>query len=220
MTGVQTCALPICILPRFEPSYVKQEDLTEDDFKDKEKIKRVTLRTQDSIERRENFREVASTMTEDEAKLEASRCLECGCRDFFECQLLKYIHEYEIDTEEKSGEKHKRLEEDEHPFIDRNPDKCILCGLCVRACDEIMGITALGLVDRGFDTIVKPEFGMPLKQSDCISCGQCADVCPVGACMDREAVKKQVPLILDSGKTTCSYCSVGCAMTLDRKSVV
>lgn len=205
------------IVPCVADNYVKQEDLTEQDFADKEKMPRVALRTVDKHERRHNFNQVAEIMTEEEALSEASRCLECGCRDYFECQLLDYIHEYKIDTDENLGEKHKRIEKEEHPFIERNSDKCILCGLCVRACDEIMGVTALGLVDRGFESIVKPEFGLPLKMSDCISCGQCADVCPTGACMEKEAVRKQVPVAADTTNSICSYCGVGCNIVLETK---
>jgi formate dehydrogenase major subunit len=70
--------------------------------------------------------------------------------------------------------------EDNHPFIVRDPNKCILCGLCVRVCDEVMGVGALGLVHRGFDTVVKPTLEKPLVESGCVSCGQCVNVCPTG----------------------------------------
>lgn len=205
------------ITPHYESCYVKQEDLTSEDFADREKVSRALHKATDKDVRKTSFCQVSDTMTEEEAKHEASRCLECGCRDYFECQLLRYIHEYDINTEEKGGEKHKRIEKDDHPFIERNADKCILCGLCIRACDEIMGVTALGLVDRGFDSIVKPEFGMPLKESECIACGQCAAVCPTGACMEKEAVKKQVPLEFEDTNSICGFCGVGCSLTLQTK---
>ncbi len=197
-----------------ELAYCKQEDLTAADFADREKNKRVELNVQDKAVRKHDFSQVTCTMTEEEAQKEAARCLECGCRDYFECQLLKYIHEYEIDTKNQTYEKHKRTIKDDHPFLEWNSDKCILCGLCVRVCDETMGITALGLVGRGFDTIVKPEFGLPLNESDCISCGQCASVCPTGACMEKEAIVKQVPVALDETSSICGYCSVGCNLIL------
>ncbi|MDX9872408.1 MAG: NAD(P)-binding protein [Clostridia bacterium] len=205
------------IIPHVVPPYCKQEDLTEADFADRTKAKRVKLSHQDPQTRKRDFSQVTYTMTEETAKKEASRCLECGCRDYFECQLLQYIHEYDIDTANRIGEKHKRQECDDHPFLERNSDKCILCGLCVRACDEVMGITALGLVDRGFDSIVKPEFGLPLNETDCIACGQCADVCPTGACMEKAAITKQVPVDLEETDSTCAFCGVGCSLILQTK---
>ena len=105
--------------------------------------------------------------------------------------------------------------EDDHPFIVRDPNKCILCGLCVRVCDEVMGVGALGLVDRGFDTVVKPNMEKSLCESGCESCGQCVSVCPTGALQERLTIQKEVPLETEITETTCSYCSVGCTLDLE-----
>ncbi|MGI6493117.1 MAG: FAD-dependent oxidoreductase [Peptococcaceae bacterium] len=203
--------------PYVEEIVARQEDITEEDFADREKIARAVLEVMPAAERKDNFRAVTFTMTEEVAEKDAARCLECGCRDYFECQLLKYLNEYEIDTTEKPGEKHKRRTEEDHPFIERNVDKCILCGQCIRICDEIMGITALGLVNRGFESIVQPEFELPLKESACISCGQCVSVCPTGALLEKEAVGKQVPVDLDGTDSVCGFCGVGCNLVLESK---
>jgi formate dehydrogenase major subunit len=78
-----------------------------------------------------------------------------------------------------------------------------------------MGIGALGLVNRGFDTIVKPTLEQPLVNSGCISCGQCVSVCPTGALQERLSIPKSVPLDTVETSTTCPYCSVGCSLSLE-----
>jgi len=198
------------MVPAAEKFYVKQENLTEEDFLDKEKKPRVEFEVMQPEARKRNFLEVAKRYTEKEAQTEAKRCLECGCGDVFDCKLLLYANQYNVESGRFDGGKTETDLEDMHPFIDRNPDKCILCGLCVRTCSEITGIEALGLVERGFDTIVKPEFGMQLKETDCISCGQCVSVCPVGALQERLSIEKSVPVEQKTTPLVCSYCSLGC----------
>jgi formate dehydrogenase major subunit len=199
------------------PFLAKREDLTEEDFADREKIYRPQMAHLSPDERKHNFSEIVLGYTEEQAKNDAARCLECGCGDVFECKLLKYAQQYHVEPARLAGEVHKRYEKSDHPFIDRNPDKCILCGLCVRVCDEVMGVTALGLVDRGFDTIVQPEFNLPLQETGCISCGQCVAVCPTGALQEKLIIDKPVPVQTEKTNTICSYCSVGCHLQLETK---
>lgn len=201
-----------------EPMYVKQNDLTEKDFTSREKLSRVKNDVTSPEVRRHNFVEIGRTLTEEEARKESSRCLECGCGDYFECQLYKYINDYGVNPDDFKGTRPKHEIINEHPFITRNQDKCVLCGLCIRACDEVMGVTALGLVNRGFDSVVMPEFGMKLESSSCISCGQCTDVCPTGACMEKLNTEKNVPVNYESVDGICSFCSVGCNLKYDTKS--
>jgi NADH-quinone oxidoreductase subunit G len=68
-----------------------------------------------------------------------------------------------------------------NPSLVRDPNKCILCGDCVRACEEMQGIGAIDFANRGAGTTVTPAFGKELKQVDCVYCGLCASVCPTGA---------------------------------------
>ena len=83
------------------------------------------------------------------------------------------------------------------------------------ACDEVMGVGALGLVKRGFDTVVMPALEQPLSETGCISCGQCVSVCPTGALQENLTLEKSVPLDTEATDTTCAYCSVGCSMHLE-----
>lgn len=198
-----------------KPYVVERFDITEKSFEDRERMCRESMRQLKADERRDNFTEVVKGYSEEEALREASRCLECGCKDFFECKLVDYANQYDVHPERLEGDKNVIEFEDDHPFIVRDPNKCILCGLCVRVCDEVMGVGALGLVDRGFDTVVKPSLERKLADTGCMSCGQCVSVCPTGALQERQNVAKEVPLKTTKTDTTCSYCSMGCSLEVE-----
>ena len=84
-------------------------------------------------QRKDNFHEIINGFTEEEAVFESSRCLECGCHDYYECKLVKQANDYDVKPERFEGENHNRTIDNTHPFIDRNPDKCILCGLVLES---------------------------------------------------------------------------------------
>ncbi len=205
------------IIPFKEKYYVERDDLTEEDFADREKISRGTMSHLSPEDRKTNFEEIMKGFTPEEAVRDASRCLECGCHDFFECKLFTYANDYDVDPSKFQGQVHHREQTDEHPFILKNADKCILCGQCVRICDELMGITALGLVNRGFETIVKPTLEQPLVSSGCISCGQCVSACPTGSLQEKLLIKKSVPVQAEVTQGICSYCSLGCQIDVETK---
>ncbi|GHU48987.1 hypothetical protein FACS1894127_0950 [Clostridia bacterium] len=198
-----------------KPYFVERDDVDEKTFEDREQMFKSKMGHLAPEERSDNFTEVVFGFEEEEAVREGSRCLECGCGDFFECKLIDYANQYDVKPDRIAGEKHGVEYEDDHPFIVRDPNKCILCGLCVRVCDEVMGVGALGLVNRGFDTVIKPTLEKPLAESGCISCGQCVSVCPTGALQERLSIVKPVPLDTVATDTTCPYCSVGCSLHLE-----
>jgi formate dehydrogenase major subunit len=211
---------------RYAPHYiVERDDVTEKTFEDRERQCRPKMDLLSPEDRKSNFTEVVSGYDEEQAVADASRCLECGCGDYFECKLYDFANRYDVKPARLGGdisladEEGKPIDpsvyDDGHPFILRDSNKCILCGLCVRVCDEVMGIGALGLVDRGFDTIVKPTLEAPLAESGCVSCGQCVSVCPTGALQERLSLYKPVPLDTVSTDTTCPYCSVGCSLSIE-----
>lgn len=200
----------------YRPEYtVKREDITEKTFEDRERQCRPKMEQLSPDERRDNFIEVVKGYTEEQAREEASRCLECGCHDYYECKLVNLANQYQVKPDRIAGEIHRTEFEDPHPFIERDPNKCILCGLCVRACEEVMGVGALGFVQRGFDTVVLPALGMPLAETGCISCGQCVSICPTGALQEHLPMKKQIPLQTEETDTICGFCSMGCAQKTD-----
>ncbi len=200
-----------------KPYFVERKDLTAESYKDKPRVPRVHVEHLSAEERKDNFHEINFGLSEEAAVKEAKRCLECGCHDVFECKLIAMANQYDVNPQRIAGEAHKREFEDNHPYVLRNPDKCILCGLCVRMCDEVMGIAALGLTERGFDSIVKPSLNRPLMETGCICCGQCVSVCPTGALQERLNIEKSVPLELDNTHTVCSLCSIGCNVNLKTK---
>lgn len=200
-----------------KPYLVERDDLTPEDYEERERRFRPHMNHLSPDQRNSNFEEIMKGYTEEQAKADAERCLECGCHDYFECKLVKLANEYDVEPERLSGAINKVDFEDDHPFIMRDPNKCILCGLCVRMCDEVMGITALGLVERGFDTVVKPSMENPLLESGCVSCGQCISVCPTGALGEKLNINKPVPVDPEVVDTTCSFCSVGCSTKLTYK---
>ncbi len=181
------------------------------------KEKRAVMPQISSDIRKNNFSEVSLGFTEEQAKKEAMRCLECGCHDFFECKLIEYANQYDVKPERVSGEKHNRNNEDVNSLISRNTDKCILCGLCVRVCEETMGKTNLGLIGRGFDTIVSPEFSLPLEESSCAFCGQCVAVCPTGALREKQPTVKRLVCEEKSTQSVCNFCNALC--NIDVRSV-
>lgn len=201
----------------FEKYMAKREDLISEDFTHVKKAPRAEMPQLSPEERRSNFREVNLGISEENAVSDAMKCLECGCRDFYECKLIKYAGEYDVKPDQVAGSKHQERVFEEHPLLQRNSDKCILCGLCVRVCDEVMGVTALGLVGRGFETLVKPEFGLPLEDTSCIACGMCVALCPTGALVEQMPIAKNLPMEMESRKAVCTYCGIGCGQVIDVK---
>lgn len=207
-------------IPFKEPYYVKRNDITAESFPDVPRESRAHMAHEDPIVRKANFEEVVYGFNQDEALGESNRCLECGCHDYFECDLIHRAQQYDVKPERFEGEMHKRIDTDNHPFIKRDPNKCILCGQCVRICDEVMDNTALGLVARGFDTIVKPALEKDLSKTECISCGQCVSVCPTGALQERVPIRKPVPVRTTMTTSACSCCSVGCTRDLESRGTL
>ena len=174
--------------------YISERDETTIDYSDRKKASRITPKVLPADVRNKSFDEVSLGFTEEEAQQEASRCLECGCREYYKCKLLNVAQRYEIHPERFKGEMPQKYTRDENAFIERNTAKCILCGLCVRSCREVMDIHAVGLMGRGFKTDISPAFSLPLNETNCSNCGLCVNLCPTGALTEKSALKKQVPL--------------------------
>ncbi len=126
------------------------------------------------------------------------------------CLLQKYAYEYGVT--ETSYEKNisRSLYQDDNPFFVRDHQYCILCGRCVRACEEIVGANAIALAGRGFESHVATPFDGPMIDSSCVFCGSCVQVCPTAALLPVSRRGKGREWELDRIKTICGYCGVGC----------
>lgn len=166
---------------------------------------------------RHNFDEVELGYQHEAALTETSRCLECGCSELFSCKLKEYATQYQVTQKRFAGSFGNHEIKFDHPLIEIDNNKCILCSRCIRICREMNGANALGLINRGFDTFVAPAMNKSLLQTRCNSCGLCIDTCPTGAITENVPFKP-APLPLETFETICNLCSVGCQVTLHRKA--
>lgn len=100
--------------------------------------------------------------------------------------------------------------DESNPFFTYDMNKCILCGKCVRVCDEVQGLGAISFINRGYSTKVGTFMDRPIVDSICESCGQCEAKCPVGAITVKNYQEPTRRV-----KTVCSYCGVGCGVLLE-----
>jgi formate dehydrogenase major subunit len=178
---------------------------------------REEMPTMDPAERL-NFKEVELGYASEKVALhETQRCLECGCVEYFTCDLKRYCTEYEAEQNKYSGGFNEYTIDFRHPYIEIDNNKCILCSRCIRICREVVGASALGLVNRGFDTFVAPSIGNALQDTTCESCGLCISTCPTGAITENVPFKPG-PVRLQPVETICNYCSVGCNIMLHHKN--
>jgi len=130
-----------------------------------------------------SFDEVETGFVEDIAKVEADRCLACGCRAVNDCRIRAYANRYGVDPSRFDGALRSWFVDDSHPHIRLEAHKCILCASCVRACDELLEIPALGLEGRGFTATVKPPLLRKLVDTLPADADwrKLVDMCPTGA---------------------------------------
>lgn len=145
--------------------------------------------------------------------IHANHTQDCtSCNKNNQCQLQEVTSFVGIDIERFNSLRKTRpfLEPDSsNPFFTLDHNKCIMCGICVRTCDEVQGVSALNYADRGFGTVISTFMNKPILESVCESCGECVVRCPVGA-----LIPKQFQIPGREVKTVCSYCGVGCNIIL------
>ena len=140
-------------------------------------------------------------------------CMACG--SYGQCELQELVYKFGIEKPLFEKSRFDQEIDRSSPVITIDRNKCILCGRCVRACNEVQVNNVLDFSDRGYDRKVIAGFDSPLAQSLCYSCGECVSVCPVGALTESMPRFRALPWELETKRTVCSYCGVGC--TLDVK---
>jgi NADH-quinone oxidoreductase chain G len=138
--------------------------------------------------------------------------IECPvCDKGGECDLQDLTYEYAVSTNRFEGEKFDLPKDEVNPLIERNMNRCVLCGKCARVCDEIVGYGSYSFINRGFETKIATAFDRGLN---CEFCGQCVSMCPVGAILPRPFKFKARPWQLKEVDSVCGYCGNGCTVTL------
>ena len=114
------------------------------------------------------------------------------------CELQKLTQEYGVRTHRYQGERRRARIDIASPAVERDPEKCILCGRCVRVCHETQQVGAIDFVHRGFRSAVAPALERSLNTVTCVDCGQCVVHCPVGALTEKSSQKPVWEAINDS----------------------
>jgi predicted molibdopterin-dependent oxidoreductase YjgC len=144
--------------------------------------------------------------------------LDCfHCEAAGDCRLQDYAYQYGIQEGSYVGARRQVAVDDRNPFFRLDYEKCILCGICVRTCDEVMGYGAIDFTNRGFETLVGAPYGVSLEETSCVFCGNCVQGCPVGALVPKSQVGQARAWELKKVRTICPYCGVGCALDLHVK---
>lgn len=139
------------------------------------------------------------------------------CEAYGDCRLQSYAYRYQVDSRDLAPRPSHYPLEDAGPLIVRDFSRCILCGRCIQACNEIQVNNAISHGYRGaVAKIVAMGDGL-LARSECVACGECVQACPVGALVEKKARYRIRPWEARRVRTTCSYCAVGCQLVLHVK---
>ncbi len=139
------------------------------------------------------------------------------CPVWGDCELQNLAYRYQVSGDQLPATRTRYPMETVNPFIIRDFSRCILCGRCVQACNDVQVNNAISFGYRGADTKIVAAGDRPLKDSDCVFCGECVQACPVGALVEKDARYRWRPWEVKKVRTTCSYCGVGCQIELQVK---
>ncbi|MDR1513462.1 MAG: [FeFe] hydrogenase, group A [Propionibacteriaceae bacterium] len=181
--------------PQYNCSRGGLDELPRAEFEALPKLARHSMPTNGEENRLAGFAEVDLGFDEAMARGEAARCLKCGCKARFVCQLREAATEQHVEYVPPLHQRPFVPIVRDHPFIIRDHNKCISCGRCVAACAEIEGPAVLAYQFHNGHLTVGTNTGLPLIETDCVSCGHCVTACPCGALdfvRERPAVFKAI----------------------------
>ena len=145
----------------------------------------------------------------------AEHPLDCPvCDKAGECMLQELVYEYGVVDNPYKMKSVKKAVERCSPLIERDMNRCILCGKCVRICNEVQGVGEISFINRGIKAYIGTDFDRPME---CEFCGQCISVCPVGALNSKMFKYKTRVWDLKDETTLCPFCSNGCSLVLGIK---
>ena len=144
--------------------------------------------------------------------------IECmTCEADGDCKLQDLAYEYGLDESSYDSEQDRVFDfYSDNEFIELDPNKCILCGKCIRVDQEVQCSDAIDFIERGFQTKVGTTYddGFDSEKSTCVFCGQCVEMCPTGALTYIPSKNKGRSKDFREVVTTCPYCGVGCQLNL------
>lgn len=129
----------------------------------------------------------------------ANHCRDCTtCEKSSDCKLQQLAQRFHITGVRFPNAQTKPDPDCSSPCISIDHSKCILCGDCVRMCNEVQHVGAIDFAYRGANMVVSPAFGRPMAESGCVGCGQCAAVCPTGAIVIKKDTERLWEDLADS----------------------
>jgi len=156
----------------------------------------------------------ADNWTEFQLKVQEAEAGTELCPVWGDCRLQDLAFRYQVTGERFEPTETAYPMETANPFILRDFSRCIQCGRCVQACNEVQVNQAIHFGYRGAATKIIAAGDRPYIDSDCVFCGECVQACPVGALVEKDARYEARPWETRKVRTTCTYCGVGCQLYL------
>ncbi len=140
------------------------------------------------------------------------------CPRWGDCELQDLAYEYQVEWSRNQLSGAQYPKETINPLIVRDFSRCIMCGRCVAACNDIQVNKAIRMPESDEQQhVIAGKDDVSLKDSDCVFCGECVQACPVGALVEKKSQFRCRPWEVEKIRTTCPYCGVGCQVWLHAK---